>query len=329
MYKTAAAAVLWLVFGGAPAASAHEASAQDPSAQEPIFSQPDKQLQVNGRLKIPHRTLYLPVTQVKWMIHGKFTARGGGFRSASSSKEVTSDVDEARVRRIAQALHDDLAAQAAAAGWTVRTRRDMGADVPAYKPAAANEETGYPIDQVTSGKLKISYGVFAPDGMPMLMVSGMTSPAGMAGLQGLGAMAGMAAMTGITQESYRFARANPGVTLIVDYGFATAALGETDSRMLGTEVAAALVMTGGVLAYTANSQSVIKIEDGIAVAKGIGALEQISRSGTGSNVMRYLAGLSTVDKTGYVWVPEWDRVEVEAIRAGKAFNSQVLARLER
>ena len=45
----------------------------------------------------------------------------------------------------------------------------------------------------------------------------------------------MAAMTGVTQESYRFARAHPGVTMIVDYGFATAALGETDSRMLGNE----------------------------------------------------------------------------------------------
>lgn len=322
MYKSAVIAVLWLACGS-PAASA-----QDTPAQEAIFTQPDKQLQANGRLKIPQKTVYLPVAQVKWMIHGKFTARGGAFRSASSSKEVTSDVDEARVRRIAQALYDDLAVQCAAAGWTVKTRSEMGADVPAYKPAAANEETGYPIDQVTSGKLKISYGVFAPDGMPTLMVSGMTSPAGMAGLQGFGAMAGMAAMTGITQESYRFARANPGVTMIVDYGFATAALGETDSRMLGTEASATLVMTGGFLAYTANSQTVVKIEDGIAVAQGIGTLQQISRTGTGTQVMRYLAGLSSVDKAGYVLAPDWDKVETEAIRAGKAFNAQIVAKLE-
>ena len=78
------------------------------------------------------------------MIHGKFTARGGAFRSASSSREVSSDVDEARVHTIAQILHDDLAAQCAAAGWTVRTRRDMGADAPAYKAAAPNREAGYP-----------------------------------------------------------------------------------------------------------------------------------------------------------------------------------------
>ncbi len=319
MYKAAVIAALWLAFGGSPAAT----------AQEAVFSQPDKQLQVSGRLKIPQKTLYLPVTQVKWMIHGKFTARGGAFRSASSSKEVSSDVDEARVRRIAQILHDDLVAQCAAAGWTVRTRQDMGADLPAYKSAAPNREAGYPIDQVTSGKLKISYGVFAPDGMPTLMVSSMTSPAGMAGPQGLGAMAGAVAMTGITQESYRFARDNPGVTMIVDYGFATAALGETDSRMLGTEASATLIMTGGFMAYTANSQTVVKIGDGIVLAQDVGTLQQISRTGTGTNVMRYLAGMSTVDKTGYVLAPDWDRVEAEAIRGGKALNTQLVAKLDR
>lgn len=319
MYKAWVMAGLWLAIGVPLSAS----------AQDAVFSQPDKQLQVNGRLKIPERTIYLPVTQVKWMIHGKFTARGGAFRSASSSKEVSSEVDEARVRTIAQALHDDLAAQLAAAGWAVRTRQDMGAEVPAYKPAAANSETGYPIDNVTSGTLKVSYGVFAPEGMPTLMLSGMTGTAGMAGLQGLGAMAGMAAMTAINQESYRFARAHPGVTMLVDYGFATAALGETNSRMLDTEASAALVMTGGYLAFTANSQSVLKIQEGIEVADGIGTLQQISQTGTGTKVLRYLSGMSTVDKTGYVLAPDWDKVEAEAIRAGKAFNAQIVDRLGR
>lgn len=297
------------------------------SAQDAVFSQPDKQLQVTGRLKIPERTLYLPVTQVKWMIHGKFTARGGAFRSASSSKEVTSDVDEARVRHVAQVLHDDLVAQLQAAGWTVHTRREMGADTPAYKTAAPNRDTGYPIDEVSSGALKMSYALFAPEGMPTLMLSGMTGTGGMSGLQGFGAMAGMAGLVGIIQESHRYARINPGVTLLIDYGFATAALGETKSRMLGTEASAALVMTGGYMAFTANSQSVGKIQDGIEVADGVGSLEQISRTGTGTNVLRYLSGMSTIDKTGYVLSPDWDKVEAEAIRAGKALNALIVAKL--
>ena len=149
----------------------------------------------------------------------------------------------------------------------------------------------------------------------------------MGGLQGLGAMGGMAGMVGINQESYKFARANPGVTMLVDYAFATAALGETNSRMLGTEASPALVMTGGYLAFTANSQSVVKITDGIEVADGIGTLEQVSRTGTGVNAFRYLSGMSTIDKTGYVLTPDWDKLEAEAIRAGKAFNAQIVAKL--
>ncbi|PZQ14019.1 MAG: hypothetical protein DI564_10645 [Rhodanobacter denitrificans] len=126
-------------------------------------------------------------------------------------------------------------------------------------------------------------------------------------------------MTGVTQESYRFARAHPGVTMIVDYGFATAALGETDSRMLGNEAPAPLVMTGGFMAYIANLQTVVKIEDGIAIAQDTGMLPPISRTGTGTRAMRHLAGLSSIDKTGYVLAPDWDKVEAEAIRAGTAF----------
>lgn len=295
--------------------------------QDAVFSDPDKQLAVNGQLKIPQKAIYLPVTQVKWMLHGKFTARGGVFRGAISSKEVVSDVDQARVRKIAQALHDDLATQLKAAGWTVNTRQELGANVPNYTPAAPNRDAGYPIDNVSSGALKVSYAVLAPEGMPTLMLSGMTGTAGMGGLQGLGAMAGMAALAGINNESFRYARANPGVTMLVDYGFATAALGETESRMLGTEAAPALVLTGGYMAYSGDSHSRVNIREGIEVASGIGTLEQLDRTSTSTNVLRYLSGMSTIDKTNYVLIPDWDKIEVEALRAGKAFNAQIVAKL--
>lgn len=297
------------------------------AAQEMQLSIPDSQLAVNGQLKIPQKTLYLPITQIKWMLHGKFTARGGVFRGAVSSKEVVSDVDQARVRKIAVALHDDLVAQARTAGWTVHTRQELGANVPGYTPAAPHREAGYPIDNVTSGALKVSYAVLAPEGMPTLMLSGMTGTAGMGGLQGFGALAGMAGLASINQESFRYARANPGVTLLVDYGFATAALGESEGRMLGTEAAATLVLTGGYMAFTADSQSRVHIKDGIEVAPGIGKLEQLDRTSTATNVLRYLSGMSTIDKTSYVLTPDWDRIEIEAIRAGKAFNTQIVAKL--
>jgi hypothetical protein len=296
-------------------------------AQEAVFSNPDAQLAVNGQLKVPQKTVYLPLTQIKWMLHGKFSAKGGVFRSAISSKEVVSDVDQGRVRKIVVALHDDLAAQLKAAGWTVNTRQELGANVPNYTAAAPNKEAGYPIDNVTSGALKVSYAVLAPEGMPTLMLSGMTGTAGMSGLQGFGALSGMAALAGVNNESFRYARANPGVTLLVDYGFATAALGESESRMLGTEAAAALVLTGGYMAYTADSQSRVNIKDGIEVAKGIGQLEQIDRTSNATNVLRYLSGMSTIDKTSYVLLPDWDKIELEAVRAGKAFNAQIVAKL--
>ena len=38
------------------------------AAQDTVFSDPDKQLAVNGQLKIPQKAIYLPVTQVKWML---------------------------------------------------------------------------------------------------------------------------------------------------------------------------------------------------------------------------------------------------------------------
>lgn len=315
----------WGVMGGAMLALA--CSAAPAAASDPVFTDPGRQLATTGRLKVKQKAVSLPVTQVKWMLHGKFTARGGVFRGAVSSKEVVSDVDQARVRAIAVALQDDLAAQFRAAGWTVHTRAELGDNVPDYKPAAPNREAGYPIEATTTGALKVSYALVAPEGMPTLLLSGMTGAGGMGGLQGLGALGGMAGLAGINQASFKYARDNPGVTLLVDYGFATAALGETDSRMLGTEASPALVLTGGYMAFTANSQSRVNIKDGIEVAQGIGTLEQMDRTSTATNVVRYLSGMSTIDKTSYVLTPDWDKVSVEALRAGKAFNAQIVASL--
>lgn len=296
------------------------------AAQEAVFRSPDTQLAVNGQLKVPQKTVYLPVTQVKWMLHGKFTARGGVFRGATSSKEVVSELDEARVRKVAALLHDDLVAQLQEGGWAVRSRAELGSNVPNYTPAAPHKEAGYPIDNVSSGALKVSYAVLAPEGMPTLMLSAMTGT-GMGGLQGFSALAGMAGLAGINQESFRYARANPGVTLLVDYGFATAALGESGGPMLGTEAAAALVLTGGYMAFTADSQSRVNIKDGIEVATGIGKLQPLESTGTATNVLRYLSGMSTIDRTSYVLTPDWDKVELEALRAGKALNTQIVAKL--
>lgn len=276
-------------------------------AQDGIFS--DKDFQTNGRLKLGEKTVYLPVTQVKWMTRGKFTARGGAFRRASVTKEVVAEVDQARVQKIAQVLHDDLVAQFEAAGWNVQTRQELGADVPAYKAASSDGERGFPVERINNGVLDADYALIAPPGMPTLKATGM-------------------ALAGITLSTNRYVREKPGVNLLVNYGFATAELGETNSRQLGAEASPSLMFTGDFWANTASSQAMVMIRDGVKVADDIGTLEQASRTGMGTKIIRGLAGMSSIDKTGYTLVPDWDRIELEAIRGGKAFNAQIVARMK-
>ena len=272
------------------------------AAQDALFADP-KIFRTNGGLKpTAERTVYLPVAQVKWMLHGSGSARGF---STTMYQEVDSPIDAARIGSIAQALHDDLVAQLEAAGWDVRTRPELGSDVPRYKPAAANGELGVPTIKDRGG---MEYVLIAPADMPAVANEGM-------------------ALAGINMATGSYLRGKPGVNLFVTYSFATAAIRETRSRMLNMETRPVLTLSGAIMASTANS-GFFTYNDAVEVASDIGTLEQTHATSTATKILRFAAGMRQVDKKVYALQPDWDKLEAEAIRGGKAFNAELVARLK-
>src|SRR5690606_37322592 len=240
------------------------------AAQDDLFGNP-KLFKTNGGLKpAAERTVYLPVVQVKWMLHGSGSARGF---STTMYQEVDSPIDVARIGGIAQALHDDLVAQLEAAGWNVQTRQELGDDVPRYKPASAGRELGVPTIKERGG---MEYALVAPPDMPAVANEGM-------------------ALAGINMATNSYIRGKPGVNLFATYAFATAAIKETKSRMLNMETRPVLSLSGAIMAQTANSQY-FAYNDAVQVASDIGTLQQTHATGTATKILRFATGMRQVDK---------------------------------
>ena len=49
---------------------------------------------------------------------------------------------------------------------------------------------------------------------------------------------------------------------------------------------------------------------------------------TATKILRFAAGMRQIDKKVYTLQPDWDKLEAEAIRGGKAFNAEIVARLK-
>ena len=276
-------------------------------AQDALYANPAKQFHAMGKLKAPsERTAYLPVTQVKWMLHGTGSASTGGGLGPGTKmiQEVNSSIDAARIGKIAQALHDDLVAQLESAGWNVQTRGELGEDVPKYRALAPDGELGVPRIKERSGE---EYVLISPVGMPSVAHSGM-------------------ALASASMAANSYARGKPGVSLFVTYGFSTAAIRETESRMLNMETKPVLTLFGSFAANTAASSTVV-VSDGVVVANDIGTLSLTEETGVGAKVFRYMTGMRQIDKKVYALEPDWDKLETEAFRAGKAFNAQIVAQL--
>ena len=273
-------------------------------ATEPVFSNPAKQFQIMGKLKAPaERTVYLPVAQVKWMLHGEGAARGF---NTSAYQEVNSPIDAVRIGKIAQALHDDLVAQLEAAGWNVQTRQELGGDVPGYKTASADASLGVPLVKERGGN---EFVLVAPTGMPAVHNGGM-------------------ALASVSMATNSYMRGKPGLNLFVTYGFSTAAIGETKSRMLEMETKPVLTMFGSFNANTSASTAIVNSE-GVLVATGIGTLDLTHQTGTATKVLAFVTKQRGIDKKVYDLQPDWDKLEAEAIRGGKAFNTELVGRISR
>ena len=280
------------------------AAASTPAiAQQAIYTNPGKQFQTMGKYKAPaERTVYLPVTQVKWMLHGQGSARG--FNTAAY-QEVNSPIDATRIGKVAQVLHDDLVAQLEAAGWNVQTRQELGSDVPAYKPASPDGELGVPRVKERSGE---EFVLVTPAGMPAVNNGGMAGAS-------------------VSMATSGYMRSKPGLNLFVTYGFSTAVIGETASRMLTMETKPVLTLFGSYYAASKASAAIVN-GDGVVVANDIGTLDLTHQTSTATKLIAFATKQRGIDKKVYELQPDWDKLEAEAIRGGKAFNAQIVAQLK-
>lgn len=274
-------------------------------ADEVLFDNPSKQFHTMGKLKAPaERTVYLPVAQVKWLLHGKGSGKGGLGPGTTIIQEVNSAIDAARIAAIAQALHDDLVAQLEAAGWNVQTRAELGADVPGYKPASPDKDLGVPVVKERGGD---EYVLIAPPNMPAVSNNGM-------------------ALAGVSMATNGYMRKKPGLNLFVTYGFSTATIRETARRQIEMETRPVLTLFGTFAANTSATTAIIS-SDSVVAATDIGTLTKAGQTSAVLNALQFLSRQRMVNKTEFTLEPDWDKVEAEAVRAGRAFNAQMVARL--
>lgn len=258
-----------------------------------------------GKLKAPvERTVYLPVVQVKWLLHGKGSGKGGIGPGTTVIHEVDSAIDAARIAAIAQALHDDLVSQLEAANWNVQTREKLGADVPGYKPMSPDKDFGVPVVKDRGGD---EYVLIAPPNMPAVSNTGM-------------------ALAGVSMATNGYMRKKPGMNLFVTYGFGTAAIRETERRQIEMETKPVLTLSGTFAANTSATTAIVS-SNSVVAATDIGTLTKTGQTSGALNALQFLTRQRMVNKTEFALQPDWDKVEAEAVRAGRQFNAQIVARL--
>ena len=131
----------------------------------------------------------------------------------------------------------------------------------------------------------------------------------------------------------RFLKGKKGYNASIAYEFAPGTVGETDSRMLGTEAGAGLWFNARadfIGAEHVGWGNVNTRPEGLVVAPEIGTLGEIagSKAGTAENVIRFIGSMGGVDRTGYQMTPDWAKAEAAMLAAGKAFNAELVARLK-
>ena len=285
------------------------AQAQD----APVVNLPAKQMEAYmGRIQGKEAQIaYLPAMQLRWAVRSKATATGGVFRKHKSSKEIFAAFDQAVLDRVLVALQDDLAERLRAAGWQARTAAELGNDVPQLKSLKTNADLGLPL-------LKYDDTINAHD---YVVVS----------LPGKAPVDTKAISNGMAIQ--RFLKGKQGLNANIVYEFAPGTVGETDSRMLGTEAGAGLWFNARadfIGAERGGWGNVNTKPEGLVVAPEIGTLGEIagSKAGAAENVIRSIGGMGGVDRTGYQMTPDWAKAEAAMLAAGKAFNAELVARLK-
>ena len=320
MRKTPIASLLALILALPMGASAQDAApvenaaATAPAVQvEPakrVFDNPAKQIDVwLSKIQVKKEPVaLLPTMQLRWAVRNKVSETGGTFSKTVSSKEIVAPVDQAVLERVLVTLQDDLAARFKAAGWQATTRNELGGG-PELKTLGVDSELGMPMFKSRGGTYDQDFATVAlPSAAPA---------------DGKGITDGLAIM--------RFMKGKTGIHINVVYNFAPGTVAVNKSRMLGTNA-------GGGLWFSANANlhsgaggfgSIGTKAEGLVVDPDIGTLAEIegSKASVGGNVLRYMAGMKTRDTLGYTMEPDWTKAEAAMLRAGRAFNAELVARM--
>ncbi|MBW8367100.1 MAG: hypothetical protein K0M70_04490, partial [Arenimonas sp.] len=251
----------------------------------------------------------LSAMQLYWGVRSRATSKGGIWNKHQSRKEIFAPVDKAVLERVLLALESDLEARFEAAGWQARTRAELGADVPELKVLRADAELGVPLVKFKGGEYELDSAVIALPG------AGTPDPKSVGN--------GMAYM--------RYFKGKSGVSFNVTYTFAPGTVGETQSRMVGTEVGTGLwfAARADLVGAKGGWGSVNVVPVGLVVDNDVGTLAEIagSKAGLTENAIRYVGGLGARDRTGYTMVPDWGKAEAAMLRAGRAFNAELVLAL--
>ena len=277
---------------------------------EPVFTGA-KQIEASiGRIEGKEDPVaILSTLHLNWAVRSEATATGGMFRKHKSSKEIFAPMDQAVLNRVLVTLQDDLAARFEAAGWQARTRAELGSDVPQLKTVKPDAKLGVPVFKYNDSINEGDWAMFALPGAEPVDPKAISN--------------GMAFA--------RFLKGKQGVNLNITYSFAPGTVAETDSRQLGTEAGSGLWFSAraDLLGAKGGWGTINVVPSGLVVDQEIGTLAEISGSKTGvaENVLRYMGGMGSRDRTGYDMTPDWAKAEAAMLRAGRAFNAELVARL--
>ena len=278
---------------------------------ERVFDNPAKQFDVSLNKIQPKKepNALLPTMQLRWAVRNKVSETGGTFSKTLSSKEIVAPVDRAVLERVLVALQDDLAARFKAAGWQATTREELGGVGPELKTLRVDAGLGMPMLKSKGGTYDQDYAVVALPGAEPAENKGVTD--------------GLAIM--------RFMKGKTGIHTNVVYNFAPGTVAVNKSRMLGTNAGSGLWFsaTASLNSAAGGWGSIATKAEGLVVDPDIGSISEIagSKASVGGNVLRYMVGQKTLDTTGYTMDPDWTKAETAMLRAGRAFNAELVARM--
>ena len=321
MHKTLIASLLTLTLALPMAVSAqdgtpveNEATVESVAQVEPaeaVFDNPTKQIDVwLAKIQVKQEPVaLLPTMQLRWAVRNKVSETGGAFSKTLSSKEILAPVDEPVLQRVLITLQDDLAARFKAADWQAATRDELGGVGPELKTLKVDSTSGMPMFKSKGGTYDQDFVSVALPGAEPVDNKGITN--------------GMAIM--------RFMKGKTGIHMNVVYSFAPGTVAVNKSRMLGTNAGSDLWFSASADLHSgAGGFGTINTKaEGLVVGPEIGTITEIpgSKAGVGGNVLRYMVGQKTLDTTGYKMEPDWAKAEAAMLRAGKAFNAELVARM--